>query len=135
MSHTVKNMKLIDVDKFLKLMVKGYIKNYVNVKSKAEMVFNAWTLYERNTMTMIEFFITIELLCPLTEIKYDVPGKTKALTLTKEQFYTLVGEKVPHQGTLTMHQFLEIVNATNLFTSGTRNLFRNVPMKGEPHVG
>ena len=99
-------------------MVKGYIKNYVNVRSKAEMVFNAWTLYERNNISMVEFFITIELLSP-SEIKYEVPERSKALTLNKEQFYTLIGEKVPHQGCMNMHQFLEIVNASNIFSQNT----------------
>jgi hypothetical protein len=48
MMITKATMKIIDTDKFITFMLNNYMKHYINFNSPSEIIYNAWTLYERN---------------------------------------------------------------------------------------
>lgn len=57
-------MKVVNVDKFLSFTVKSYMKYFINYHSPADILWNAWTLYEHNDITLNELWISVELLNP-----------------------------------------------------------------------
>ena len=85
---TKATMKLIDVDKFLNYVVVNYIKHYINYNSTSEIIYNAWTLYEKNYITMNELYVTVEIIKP-ENIKVDIPEVGKQATISRNEFYDL----------------------------------------------
>lgn len=52
----------IDMDKYLDFMIRSYIKFHVDLINKPQIVYFAWTLYERNHLTANELHLTLEIL-------------------------------------------------------------------------
>ena len=50
------------MDKYLDFMIRSYIKFHVDLINKPQIVYFAWTLYERNHLTANELHLTLEIL-------------------------------------------------------------------------
>lgn len=114
---TKASMKMIDVDKFISFVITNYMKHYVNLKSPAEIIYNAWTLYTKDFMTMNELYITTELIKPIN-ILVEIPEESKQITISKEQFYNLFTEhlKGKQKEVIYSHQYKEVLNKVDAFS-------------------
>lgn len=52
----------IDLDKYLDFMLKNYIKFSVDLINKPQLIYFAWTLYEKNSISINEIHLTLEIL-------------------------------------------------------------------------
>jgi len=94
------------------------MKYYINFNSPAEIIYNAWTLYERNSMTMNELYVTTELIKPVS-ILVDIPEEGKQTTISKEQFYNLFTEHLkgkPNED-IYSHQYKAVLNNVDTFSA------------------
>lgn len=117
MMITKSSMKMIDVDKFSNFVIVNYMKYYINLNSPAEIIYNAWTLYETNYITMNELYVTTELLKPPT-ILVDIPEESKQVNISKEQFYNLFSEhlKGKTNENIYSHQYKEVMHKVDTFS-------------------
>ena len=85
------------MDKFLDVLTKGYVKHFVNYHSPAEIVFNGWTLYDKNFITMNEFYLSVELMRPKS-ILVDIAEKGTTIEMERQEFYEMIKSKPPANG-------------------------------------
>lgn len=48
------NQPYIDFDKYMEFMVRSYIKFSVDILNKSQLIYYAWTLFEKNSMSLTE---------------------------------------------------------------------------------
>lgn len=126
---TKATMKIIDVDKFLAFVLETYMKYYINFNSPTEIIYNAWTLYERNAMSMNELYVTTELIKPLN-ILVDIPEEGKQTTISKDQFYSLFTGHFKNRSDelIYSHQYKEVLGNVDVFNSKrVKKLFELAP--------
>jgi hypothetical protein len=63
-------MRVVGVDRYLQLMVKNYVKYFINYHAPLDILFNAWTLMEKNFITINEICLSVELLEPPSIVLY-----------------------------------------------------------------
>ena len=125
-------MKLIDVDKFLEFVIINYMKYYINYNSTSEIIYNSWTLYERNAITMNELYATVELIAP-ENIKVDIAETGKQAIISKNEFYDLFIKhfKGRQDELIYSHQYKEVLENVDVFNSKkAKKLFQAIPFVG-----
>ena len=129
---TKATMKLIDVDKFLNYVIVNYMKHYINYNSTSEIIYNAWTLYEKNYITMNELYVTVEIIKPET-IKVDIPEAGKQATISRNEFYDLFIRhlKEKQNENIFSFQYKEVTENVDVFsTKKAKKLFQTIPYLG-----
>lgn len=124
-------MKIIDIDKFLNFVLTCYMRHYINFNSPSEIIYNAWTLHERNFMTMNEVYITTELIKPVS-ITVDIPEEGKQTKISKDQFYSLFTDHMKGRPgeEIYSHQYKEVMNKVDTFgAKRIKKLFDLTPYK------
>lgn len=124
-------MKIIDVDSFLDFVITNYMKHYINFNSPSEIIYSAWTLYERNSMSMNELYVTTELIKPVS-ILVDIPEEGKQTTISKDQFYALFTDHMKGKTTenIYSYQYKEVLDNVDVFSSRrVKKLFELTPYK------
>lgn len=125
-------MKMIDVDKFLEFVITNYMKYYINYNSTSEIIYNAWTLYEKNAMSMNELYVTVEIIKP-ENIKVDIAEVGKQAVISRNEFYELFIRhfKGRQDELIYSHQYKEIMDNVDVFNSrSSRKLFSAIPFVG-----
>ena len=125
-------MKIIDVDKFLEFVITNYMKYYINFNSTSEIIYNSWTLYEKNAISMNELYITVEIIAP-ENIKVDIAEAGKQAIISKNEFYDLFIRhfKGRQDELIYSHQYKEVMENVDVFNSKrAKKLFQAIPFVG-----
>jgi hypothetical protein len=120
-------MKIIDVDKFGSFVIANYMKYYINFNSPAEIIYNAWTLYERHSITMNELYI----IKPVS-ILVDIAEDGKQTTISKDQFYALFTDNLKGRANENIYsqQYKEVMDNVDTFNSKrVKKIFPLTPYK------
>ena len=122
--------QVVDLDKFMDFMVRALLKFRVDLFDKAQIVYHAWTLYERDYLSGNEVWLTLEVLGgdPLrmvSELSEHVFVQKRDLLKIFEET-CLVDDLVA----VRKAQFCAVMRGSDLFaTRRARELFGQLPFR------